>query len=44
MDDYSLCLMPSVTRLGDFGHLLVTNFIIKVTQMFRDLLGTCENH
>ena len=36
-------LKVSVTRLGHFSDLLVTNFHIKVDQIFSDILGYSES-
>ena len=34
----------SVTRLGDFWKILVTNFLTKVAQIIEDFLGFLEGH
>ena len=39
-----LSLTTSVTRLGYFQKLLVTNCLIKVAQMFSDVWGYFKNH
>ena len=41
-DHKSCCLLFSVTRLGYFRKILVTNFLTKVAQTFGNFLGHFE--
>ena len=36
---FRICATTSVTRLGDFWRFLVTNFLLKVAQMYGDFSG-----